>query len=476
MIRLCAYMDGRRMGWVSQEKSRLNFEYADTWRSTPGAYPLSTAMPLVARDHGHAQINAFLWGLLPDNEQVLQRWARRFQVSARNPFALLSEVGEDCAGAVQFVPEAHENAFLEETGGNAIEWLTENNIGERLRALQQDASAGRAPRDTGQFSLAGAQPKTALYWGDGRWGVPHGRMPTTHILKPPTGVFDGFAENEHFCLGVARALGLPAARSRVMEFDGATAIVVERFDRQRVSELVKARRAAADHADSNKQVAFETGHPYTADDYDELAKRLRAEADKLESRKGVPVLRAHQEDICQALSILPSDKYQSEGGPSPIDIIDHLRAHGGATADAEADVWRFVDALIFNWLIGGTDAHAKNYSLLIGAGGRVRLAPLYDLSSILAYRDIDPRKVSLAMKIGDAYKLSKITSAEWIKFAQAARLEVGAVIERIHALAEELPDAMSDVLTQMRSQHLDHPILSVLDEALRARAKRSLIG
>lgn len=249
MDELAVYMDGRQMGRLVQKGGRLAFTYSDEWRAAEGSYPLSTAMPLVSRDHGHKEVTAFLWGLLPDNEQVLQRWARRFQVSPRNPFALLAHVGEDCAGAVQFVTENRISDFLNETGDNAVEWLSEKDIGRRLSALKQDAGAGRTPRDTGQFSLAGAQPKTALYYDGEKWGIPHGRMPTTHILKPPTDEFDGFAENEHLCLQLAAALGLPAARSTVETFDAATAIVIERYDRRRVTDIVRERLNAAEKAE-----------------------------------------------------------------------------------------------------------------------------------------------------------------------------------------------------------------------------------
>lgn len=386
MDKLMVFMDGRQMGRLTQKKGRLAFTYSDDWRGAEDAYPLSTSMPLISKDHGHKEATAFLWGLLPDNEQVLQRWARSFQVSARNPFALLSHVGEDCAGAVQFVRKDRGEAFLEETGENAVEWLTEKEIGRRLTVLKQDAGAGRSPRDTGQFTLAGAQPKTALYYDGRKWGIPHGRMPTTHILKPPTDEFDGFAENEHLCLQLAAALGRQTARSTVRTFDGVTAIVIERYDRRKVTDIV--------------------------------GSRLRAAADM----------------------------------------------------DSARDVLRLVDAQIFNWLIGGTDAHGKNYSILIGTSGRIRLAPLYDMASILAYAEHDPRKVNLAMKIGEEYRLSRITGSEWLKFAATNKLEQDLILGRIRSLGKALPDALSDTIREMRSQKLDHRILKVLEKVLPERS------
>lgn len=471
MSELIVFMDGRQMGRLTQKQGRLGFTYSDDWRGAEGAYPLSTSMPLISKDHGHKEVTAFLWGLLPDNEQVLQRWARSFQVSARNPFALLSFVGEDCAGAVQFVRKDRVSAFLKETGDNAVEWLSEKEIGRRLTTLKQDAGAGRSPRDTGQFSLAGAQPKTALYFDGKKWGIPHGRMPTTHILKPPTDEFDGFAENEHLCLQLAAALGMSVARSTILTFDTATAIVVERYDRRRVIDIVQEKLRAAEETEQYARAAMDAGDAVFADRLFLQASNLKEQGRILYETSPVSVLRAHQEDFCQALSILPANKYQNQGGPGPADMIAHLRTHAASPEDSARDVLRLVDAQIFNWLIGGTDAHGKNYSILIGAGGRIRLAPLYDIASIMAYAEHDPRKVNLAMKIGDEYRLSRITGSEWLKFAAINKLEQDLVLERIRSLGKALPDALSDTVRDMRSQKLDHPILKVLEKVLPERSK-----
>src|SRR5205814_10488677 len=118
----------------------------------------------------------------------------------------------------------------------AVQWLESGDIAGRLRALRADQSAWRQPGDSGQFSLAGAQPKTALLFENGRWGIPSGRTPTTHILKPPMLDLDGHVENEHLCLSLARELQLPAAASDVHRFDGELAIVIDRYDRLRTRE------------------------------------------------------------------------------------------------------------------------------------------------------------------------------------------------------------------------------------------------
>ncbi|WP_036016205.1 type II toxin-antitoxin system HipA family toxin [Bradyrhizobium yuanmingense] len=417
MAELIALLDGTEVGRVrSEARGRLTFVYDNAWRNAEGAYPLSLSMPLAAEEHGPATIQSFLWGLLPDNEQVLERWAKKFQVSARNVFALISNVGEDCAGAIQFVTPDRLGTL--KTGeDDKIEWLDKPEIANRLRVLREDHAAWRLPRDTGQFSLAGAQPKTALVLKDNKWGIPSGRIPTTHILKPPTGHFDGHAENEHICLQLARELGLPAAETKVMRFEQEIAIVVERYDRQ-VS--------------------------------------------------GNDIIRVHQEDICQAMGIPPTKKYQNEGGPTPADVVELLRTY---STDREADLETFVSALIFNWLIGGSDAHAKNYSLLLASGALVRLAPLYDIASILPYDHVDQRKIKLAMKVGGEYKLDQIGLRQWQKFARETRVDADVLIATLNSMAGQIPDLVADIRTRAQKEGLENAVIERLATALSTRAK-----
>ena len=416
MTELVTLLDGKEVGRVHNDaRGRLTFVYDDQWRNAREAYPLSLSMPIAAKEHGRSVVEAFLWGLLPDNEQVLARWAAKFQVSARNVFALISHVGEDCAGAVQFVtPERLE--AIRSGKEDKIEWLDESEVAKRMRKLREDHAAWRLPRDTGQFSLAGTQPKTALLLQNDRWGIPSGRIPTTHILKPPTGHFDGHAENEHICLMLARNLGLPAAQSKVMRFKDEVAIVVERYDRQ---------------------------------------------------QSGNDIVRVHQEDICQALGVMPTKKYQNEGGPSAANIVELLRTY---STDRDADLDTFGAALGFNWLIAGTDAHAKNYSLLL-SGPDVRLAPLYDIASILPYDEVDLRNAKLAMKIGGEYKVSQIGLRQWQKFAREVRADVGQLVEVLISMAKQLPDEVTAARSRAREEGLDNALIERLATQLIDRAQ-----
>ncbi len=415
---LAVLLQSRLVGSLERgPRGRLAFSYSGTWRESADAYPLSLSMPLAAARHGPDVTEPFLWNLLPDSETVLARWGQQFGVSPRNIFELLKHVGEDLAGAVQVVPPDHLDRVAGH-GPDEVDWITESDVAARLHALRQDAAAWRLPRDSGQFSLAGAQPKTALLQRDGRWGIPRGRTPTTHILKPPTGEWGGFAQNEHFCLRLAQKLGLPVATSRVQRFDEELAIVVERYDRLPVGDRI---------------------------------------------------VRVHQEDLCQSLGVHPAVKYQSEGGPGVPEVVEALRTY---SSSSEEDVQTFLDALGLNWLIGGTDAHAKNFSVLIGSRARVRLAPLYDIVSRIPYDPWHPNELRLAMRIGDEYLLGRIHPRQWEKLAQQIDRPTTAVWQRVLDVAVAIPDALRKTEEEVKQQGLDDAVLDRLVQRVAQRAAR----
>ena len=395
---------------------RLRFDYADAYRETPGSTPLSLSMPLQVRSHTERTVTPWLWGLLPDNDAVLARWARHFHVSRSSPFSLLAtQIGEDCAGAVRFVSLDAIDGVLTRSGG--VTWLTEDEVAARLVDLRDDSTSWLGRSFTGQFSLAGAQAKTALRFQDGRWGVPYGSSATTHILKPAVAGLDDHDLNVHLCLDAARRVGLITVRTRILQFSGESAIEIERYDRRAVSDAIT---------------------------------------------------RVHQEDLCQALGVAPERKYQNEGGPGPRDVVALLR---GAMAPrvAEDAVSRFVDALIWNWLIAGTDAHAKNYSLLL-AGDQVRLAPLYDIASALPY-DTHEENLRFAMTIGGDYRVAT-DSNQWSEAARELGLDADALVARVRELADRAPDAFSDAARAGGVAALGRPVATRLVDLVVARCAR----
>ena len=422
---LAVLLHGTLAGHVYRSASRrLAFGYEPAWRTRPSAFPLSLSLPLRAEEHGHAATSSFLWGLLPDDPRVINFWARQHGISRTDVTALLAHVGEDCAGAVQLVPPDRVNdtigAATKADQQRLVEWLSPGEIAQLLTALRKNPAAGRRTSEQGQFSLAGAQPKTTLYHADGKWGVPKGRVPSTHILKPPVLDLADLAYNEHACLHLARELGLPAALSTVQHFGEEVAIVVERYDRVRTEGIVS---------------------------------------------------RVHQEDMCQALAIQPTRKYESDGGPGLTDVAAILARH---STNSILDLARFVEANVFNWFIAAPDGHAKNYSILHAAGPTHRLAPLYDVITVLPYPSLMPDGATLAMAVTGERHVARITAKHWRTVAKAVELPTNALLERIVELGERIPSAIDRVIAAHRNDTKTRAIVSRLMEPIVAHVTRCL--
>lgn len=395
---------------------KLQFDYDDQYAQDPDATPLSVSMPFDQRCHPDQVITPWLWGLLPDDPSVLANWARRFDLPRATPYALLATpVGLDCPGAVRFCsPELVEEVVSHK---GQIIWLAVEDVERILAGLGRDSTDWFGAGFAGRFSLAGAQAKTALLYEDGKWGAPVGSVPTTHILKPAIAGLAGHDLNEHLCLDAARRAGLRTVSSRIARFGDQTAVVVKRYDRYQ--------------------------HEYVYG-------------------------RIHQEDLCQALAVPPTKKYQNEGGPGPVQVADLFR-RAMPSHVADQAVREFADVLIWNWLIGGTDAHAKNYSLLL-QGGQARLAPFYDIASGLPYGDHE-KKLRLAMKIGGDYQLNPYRN-RWPDAARDLGLPAEEVVDRARALARTVGDAFADAAKEPEVTALASSLPGKLTDIIASRAKR----
>ncbi len=382
-----------------RKRDSMALHYEEGWRFGSDGFPVSVSLPMETRSHGDEKVRAFLQGLLPDNGAVLDSWGKRFQVSPRNPFDLIKHVGEDCAGGLQFVRADRLESILSGEYDSMHELFEDDLIG-RLEGLKAQSRAIPVQID-GRFSLAGAQAKDALLRKDGRWFVPGGRIPTTHILKPQPDDLSEHALHEHFCLQLVSAVGLPAAKSEVVRVGGMSVLSVQRYDR-------------------------------TTDPADGKLNRL------------------HQEDLCQALGHFPSEKYERDGGPSAADIVKLLQRE---SSEAEEDIVRFVCALAFNWIIYGSDAHSKNYSLIHDSGSYLRLAPIYDVASFLPY-DPNPKstKRKLSMKVGGEYRLHAIGKGSWMKWAKEAGLDPGQVGVCVGLIIDKVGENVGKIAEEVSSQ------------------------
>jgi len=378
--------------------------------------PLSVSMPLAAASYAGPGVANWITGLLPDRPGVLRAWRRTFAVTSLEEYALLEHIGRDVAGAAQF---ARPDRVDEIAGPGALEPLTDREIADRLAGLATDASGWGVRADAGQFSLAGSHSKLALHHGPGGWAVPTGATPTTHIIKPAIATLPDQDINEHLTMRTARLVGLRVPTTSVVDFASQRALVVERYDRAQI---------------------------------------------------GGAAYRVHQEDVCQALGVSPARRYEADGGPGAADVAGLLR-RVVAGPDYAGDALLFLEALGFNWFVGGTDAHAKNFSLVLD-GSQVRLAPLYDVNSFLAYPGGWPVRLSMSVGPGH-FAAAEVTSGDWQWLARRAEVSPDLVLQRRRAMAAALPDAASDAAAGIPGPYAPRFVDAIAEHTrLRARSLR----
>lgn len=361
-------------------------------------------MPLATRVYRDKVVLPYLSGLLPEDPAVRRRIAAEEGVSHNNPFALLGVVGLDCPGAVQFC-SAGASVLREE----ALVPADDREIARRL-ALGRSGDGGSGwLAQNEHWSLGGQQSKFALRRQGGKWFSCEGASATTHIFKSGVRGLAHQALNEFVCMSVAAKLGIDVAQVEYVEFEGdqgvEPAIVIERYDRQ---------------------------------------------------IEGEGVMRLHQEDLCQALGCLPDNKYTMYGGPSSSDILRFLLGTGSA---AQGNVVGFLQMLFFNYLVAGTDAHAKNYSIMLSADGVYRLAPMYDVASIAPYIDCARWKTKppkLAMSIGGENRVGCVGFGSLRKLAEQCDLErfditAQGCADLIVAYAQMIPGKLAEVFDDLET-------------------------
>ena len=405
---LDAWMNGELAGCWSLYGQGHSFRYADTWLTSASARPLSLSLPLTqgTAPFTDERVENYFDNLLPDSLDIRKRVAMRFGAKSLKPFDLIEKIGRDCVGAVQLMPSGSAPPDVHHIGAKP---LSENDI----EKLLDDTVAAQGPgspdgEDGLRISLAGAQEKTALLLHEGKWCLPLGATPTTHILKLPLGQvgrsradFSTSVENEWLCSRLASAFGLKAAPCHIERFGRHKVLVVERFDRTLL---------------------------------------------------GTWWARLPQEDFCQALGFPPGLKYENHGGPGMSAILDKLRGSAHATSDRE----HFLASQLLFWMLAAPDGHAKNFSIFIERQGAYRLTPLYDVLSAWPVMGDGPntfqwKKATMAMAVraGNAhYKMSEILRRHWNATAKAHA--VGSDFETtIDRFITRAPGAIAEVQAQL---------------------------
>jgi serine/threonine-protein kinase HipA len=392
--------------WQVNPQGVHSLSYHPSWIDSAASRPLSLSLPLARQTISGPVVERFFDNLLPDNMDIRKRIQANFGVASHTAFDLLAEIGRDCVGAVQLLPEgiAPQTTTIQGTV------LSEAEIAEKIRQTPRARGGLAGQTDDFRISLAGAQEKLALLNHQGQWQQPKGSTPTTHILKLPLGRFgvndidmSQSVYNEWFCGELLRAFGLPVANSEIQTFEDQTVLVVERFDRQW-------------HDDQ--------------------------------------LIRLPQEDCCQALGVASGLKYQADGGPGMADIMVLLQNSQTPLQDRR----QFFKAQLLFYCLGAIDGHAKNFSLFLKRQGQFQLTPLYDVMSVYPVMgskagQIAPQKVKMAMAVHGQtphYKWQEVQARHWQSTAKRCGFDgqLQGVVEEITQQAEGAIVQTLGLLTQ----------------------------
>ncbi|MGP7959597.1 HipA domain-containing protein [Sanguibacter sp. A247] len=385
---LDVYLRGYHAAVISRSSRGLVLDYERDYVESCPDWPLSYSLPMTTRRHSGPEVAAFLDNLMPDNGEVTREWARIYGARSTDPFDLLWFVGADCAGAATFFPRG-----TDPVDRGALSPIGEAAIAQRIKDLRERPSGWTDSSNPGQFSLGGAQSKFALALTQDGWVEPTGVHPSTHIFKTGIPKVESSDVVEYLTMRVARAVspGIAELEPVVAEvyllpFEDQRALVVERFDRE-----------------------IGPGG----------------------------VGRVHTEDICQMLGLPSLRKYESYGGPGisgTLGALDRLPLKTLADASKNS----LLQALVFNWVIGGTDAHAKNYSVFVGPEGR--LAPLYDLTSYAPYT-ASVAACGLPMKIDGNRYFGDVMPIHWRALARDVGVDRRTIMDLIEAMTRMIPAA-----------------------------------
>lgn len=401
------WLDGRFAGSLMRGPSdEVEFSYDADYFSSRGTTPLSVSMPLVQQHYGPNEVMPWLSNLLPDAVEVRDRWAAKFGETRNDPFTLLRHMGQDAPGSVQVVPRGAQPSQL-----GSMSQITDARIAERIQEIIEDPDhwVDDSNEDQSRFSLGGNQGKFALAKLDGQWFEPNGRTASTHIVKPGMVTAQGHTNAEvqaveFVTMRASRYLGLTTALVEIEDFNGVPAFVTQRYDRRT--------------------------------DQDGTVTRL------------------HQEDFCQALTFLPSRKYEEDGGPTMADMVAVIDDHSSPRW-RDNDLLALARLFAFNLLVAGVDAHAKNHSLIL-SGTLVRLAPAYDLISAHGIWNADRVrfKSSAAVRYGKERPYRQITGRNLARTADTLRMDRREFHDQLVDMQRELPSALDKAVNELPKEML----------------------
>ncbi len=388
--------------------SEWRLDYDPSWEARRSAFPVSLTMPVLSGPVAADRLLPWLANLLPETH--LAEIGQRLKVSPQDIVGLLGHIGRDTAGALSIGEPRRAGIHLQLVpDAVTLERILDELPAKPFLVGERGVS----------MSLAGVQEKLPVFVDeDGAISIPVDGTPSTHILKPDTKRLAGSVENEAFCLALARACDLEAAEATVGVAGKRRYLLVKRYDR------------------------------FTDPQGD--------------------IRRLHQEDLCQLTGHFPSQKYELSSTGHGVT----LKMMFGAVSDlvSPAERLKLLDAVIFNMLICNSDSHAKNYSVLIGAGGSAKMAPLYDLVCAAVYHQVDQ---SLPQGIAGRFNAPDLRRADWQSLADEVGLSGASTVRRVEELAVRVSAVCEDVALQVEALAGDPArALERITHSIRKRCRR----
>lgn len=440
---LDVWMNGELVGtWYASRSGTPLFKYDADWLTSTHARPLSLSLPFVPGNEPHRGRVVADWfdNLLPESNAIRRRLRRRFGTGSTGAYDLLTAIGRDCVGAVQLSPSDTPPPDPRHIEADSI---TDAEVAALIRGVTEVRPLGMNDHaDEFRVSIAGAQEKTALLRIRGRWHVPSGSTPTTHILKLPLGLIGHMlvdmrhsVENEWLCMHLLGELGFPVPNTEIGRFSDdmgdEKVLIVERFDRE-LATVPGTRRKW--------------------------------------------ITRLPQEDFCQALGVPATRKYEVDGGPG---ILDGLALLGAGALPMDDSVV-FAKAQLAFWLLAAPDGHAKNFSIFLRRDGYV-LTPLYDVISAWPVigrgaSQWTEQRVKLAMALRGKRphrELSRIAYRHWVQLA----LQTGApdAMEQMTAMVQRAEGALKRVESAL-PKGFPEQVWTTVSRGIRSQRERFLAG
>lgn len=373
------------------------FAYDGSYTSSPEAHAISLSLPLSKKYFDADATKTFFDGLLPEGF-TRQCVADSIHASSEDYISILRELGSECLGAIQIIDEdkpAVKSGYIPLT------------IEEIKDLAKEGASKSAEIVVKSHLSLTGASGKVGLYYDEssGKWYKPQGAAPSIHIVKQSHVRYKNIVLNEQLCLLSAQKLGIEIPESFIIQLEGKSddedvLFATRRFDR---------------NFDDGSSIVDGLKTPY----------------------------RLHQEDFAQALGIKSVDKYEKAGVAGSAGYLkrmfDLLQKHSSNPIEDSLKLWK---RAVFNCIIGNTDNHIKNSSLIYSKDlSSIRLAPFYDVVCTKVYESSTDE---MSVSINGKQNINQITREDLEQEAKTCGLGSKIAMKIYDELHDSIKKALLD--------------------------------